>query len=382
MEGRMSPDGLSLFAVEATKEYGARVAQHLDLVLADHEERGFEDGEHKIRPLAEVRRQDVFVIHSLYGDCGQTPNDKLLRLLFFIGALKDAGAERVTAVVPYLCYARKDRRTQMRDPITTKYVAAMFEACGLDSVMTFDVHNLAAFENAFRRPTTNLEAIPLFVAHFARRLKHQKITVVSPDIGGAKRAEQFRRALAAELASEPTAAFVEKRRSGGVVTGDLLVGEVQDRAVILFDDLISTGGTLQRAASRCREAGATKIFAAATHGLFIGQAPAVLADPLFDGIAVADTVHSVAAAEGTAARHYPAPRLVEASRRCDYCGPCRAVTSFGTVGNTNNIRSLYQDPNRLYNICRIYGCACRWARIAVFKPFAEEQLAPPGSPAM
>ena len=290
--------GLTLFAIGASHEYGARVAQHLDFVLGKHEERAFEDGEHKIRPLVEVRRQDVFVIHSLYGDAEQSPNDKLCRLLFFIGALKDAGAERVTAVTPYLCYARKDRRTQPRDPITTKYVARLFEACGADGIITFDVHNLAAFENAFRCSATNLEAIPLFVEHFARLLRGEQVAVVSPDIGGAKRAEPFRRALAAELHQEPAAAFVEKRRSGGVVSGELLVGEVRDRAVVIFDDLISTGGTLLRAARRCREAGATRIFAAATHGLFMGEAPSVFADPVFEEIAVTDTVTSVAAAKG------------------------------------------------------------------------------------
>jgi ribose-phosphate pyrophosphokinase len=126
----------------------------------------------------------------------------------------------------------------------------------------------------------------------------KKIAVVSPDIGGAKRAEQFRRALAAELHEEPTAAFVEKRRSGGVVTGELLVGEVRDRVVIIFDDLISTGTTLQRAAERCSQAGATRIFAAATHGLFMEQVATVLADPLFEGIAVTDTIGSGAAAAG------------------------------------------------------------------------------------
>src|SRR6516225_2271309 len=269
----MAPGGgLTLFAIAGTREYGVRVAQHLDLVLASHEERAFEDAE-------------------------QTPNDKLVRLLFFIGALKDAGADRVTAAVPYLCYARKDRRTQTRDPIATKYVARLFEACGADAIMTFDVHNVAAFENAFRCPSTNLDAVPLFIEHFTRLLRHEKLAVVSPDIGGAKRAEQFRRALAAELHDEPAAAFVEKRRSGGVVTGELLVGEVRDRAVIIFDDLISTGTTLQRAARRCREAGATRIFAAATHGLFMGLAPTVLGDPLFEGVAVADTVRSIAAVE-------------------------------------------------------------------------------------
>ena len=289
---------LSLFAVEGTRDYGSRVAQHLERVLDEHEERAFEDGEHKIRPLVNVRRHDVFVIHSLYADTEQSPNDKLCRLLFFIGALKDARAERVTAVVPYLCYARKDRRTQPRDPITTKYVAQMFEASGADAVLTLDVHNVAAFENAYRCPVSNLEATPLFVDHFARLLRHERVAVVSPDIGGAKRAEQFRRALAAELDEEPTAAFVEKRRSGGVVTGELLVGEVQGRAVIILDDLISSGTTLQRAARSCRQAGAARIFAAATHGLFMGQAPVVLADPLFESVAVTDTVRSVAVVEG------------------------------------------------------------------------------------
>ena len=285
-------DGLMLFALAGTRDYGERVARHLDLTLAQHEERGFEDGEFKIRPLVAVDRQDVFVVHSLHGDDGASPSDKLCRLLVFIGALKDAGAARVTAVVPYLCFARKDRRTQPRDPVTTKYVARMFEACGTDAVMTLDVHNLAAFENAFRCHATNLEAIPLFVAHFAALLRHERIAVVSPDIGGAKRAEQFRRALAAELHDEPAAAFVDKRRSGGVVSGELLVGEVRDRAAILFDDLISTGTTLQRAALRCREAGARQMYAAATLGLFIAAAPPH-ANALIEQIAVTDTVHAV-----------------------------------------------------------------------------------------
>jgi ribose-phosphate pyrophosphokinase len=299
MEAGMWTDGgITLFALKGSRDYGERVARHLDLPLAEHEERDFEDGEHKIRALVEVGRQDAFVIHSLYGDAEQSPNDKLCRLLFMIGALKDAGAARVTAVVPYLCYARKDRRTQPRDPITTKYVARLFEASGADGVMTLDVHNVAAFENAFRCPAGNLEAIPIFVEHFSRLLRGQKIAVVSPDIGGAKRAEQFRRALAAELHDEPAAAFVEKRRALGVVSGELLVGEVEGRAAILFDDLISTGGTLQRAARRCREAGATRVFAAATHGLFMQRAAAVLGDPVFEGIAVTDTVRSVAAASG------------------------------------------------------------------------------------
>jgi len=222
----------------------------------------------------------------------------LCRLLFFIGALKDAGAQRVTAVVPYLCYARKDQRSQHLDPITTKYVARMFEACGANGVITFDVHNRAAYENAFRIPTVNVEAMPLFVEHFATRLRGQRTAVVSPDVGGAKRAEKFRRALTEAMGEEPTAGFVDKQRAGGVVTGDLFVGDVADRAVILFDDLISTGTTLCRAAKKCREAGANRVFAAATHGLFIGSAPMLLGAAGFDTITVGDTVRSEAEIAG------------------------------------------------------------------------------------
>jgi ribose-phosphate pyrophosphokinase len=287
-----------LFALEDSRIYGERVASQLEWPLSAHEERSFEDGEHKMRPLVEVSRRDVYVVHSLHGSTGSSPNDKLCRLLFFIGALKDAGAAHVTAVVPYLCYARKDQRSQTRDPITTKYVARMFESCGVDAVMTLDVHNRAAFENAFRIPTVNIEAMPLFVEHFANLLRHERIAVVSPDVGGAKRAERFRRALACELGEEPSAGFVDKQRASGVVTGDLFVGDVRGRVAILLDDLISTGTTLRRAAAKCRESGASRVFAAATHGLFIDDACSVLREAEFDGIVVGDTVRSAAEQAG------------------------------------------------------------------------------------
>jgi ribose-phosphate pyrophosphokinase len=288
----MQQSAALVFSLEGSRAYGERIAGRLEWPLSAHEEREFEDGEHKIRPLIDVSRRDVFAIHSLYGSPQASPNDKLCRLLFMIGALKDAGAARVTAVVPYLCYARKDQRSQSRDPITTKYVARMFEACGTDAVMTLDVHNRAAFENAFRIPMLNIEAMPLFVEHFAKLLRREKVAVVSPDIGGAKRAERFRRALGVALGMEPTAGFVDKQRAGGVVSGDLFVGDVRDRTVILFDDLIGTGTTLRRAAVKCREGGAVRIYAVATHGFFLGDATALLGPDMFHGIVVGDTVRS------------------------------------------------------------------------------------------
>ena len=128
----MSQTGLILFALHASHDFGQRVSDALGIPLAPHEEREFEDGEQKARPLISVRGADVYVLHSLYGDSVQSGNDKLLRLLFFIGALKDAAAARITAVVPYLAYARKDRKSKPRDPVTTRYVASLFEAVGTD----------------------------------------------------------------------------------------------------------------------------------------------------------------------------------------------------------------------------------------------------------
>src|SRR5262245_51500598 len=123
---------LVVFALNASRESGENVCAHLGSSLSAHEEREFEDGEQKLRPLVNVRGRDVFVVESLYGDSRLTVNDKLCRLLFFLGALRDASAGRVTAVVPYLCYARKDRKSKRRDPVTTRYVAALFEAVGVN----------------------------------------------------------------------------------------------------------------------------------------------------------------------------------------------------------------------------------------------------------
>jgi ribose-phosphate pyrophosphokinase len=286
----MPRDALRLFALNATRPYGERVAAALGVALASHEEREFEDGEHKARPLENVRGQDVYVIHSLYGEPGMSANDKLVRLLFFIGALKDASAARVTAVCPYLAYARKDRRTKPRDPVSSRYVAQLFEAVGTDRVVSLDVHNLAAYQNAFRIPAEHLGARSLFVAWFAARLRDEPIVVMSPDAGGIKRAEAFRDALGRALGRPVAAAFMEKHRSGGVVSGEAVVGEVDGRTLLIIDDLISSGTTLARAAAACKALGARRVFAAASHGLFADAAAGVLADPALERVLVTDTI--------------------------------------------------------------------------------------------
>lgn len=281
---------VTLFALEGSREFGERIAAHLATTLAPHEERSFEDGEHKARPLRDVHGHDVYVVHSLHGDVAQSANDKLCRLLFFCGALRDSGAASVTAVTPYLCYARKDRRTKPNDPITTRYVAALFEAVGIARLIAVEVHNVAAFENAFRCPTRHVECAPILAAHFAPLLRDAAVVAVSPDAGGAKRMQRFREELHALTGQEIGSAFMEKSRSAGVVSGDVLAGEVRDRTAVIIDDLVSTGGTLVRAARACRAAGARRIYAAAAHGLFMGGAPELMAESAFSGIVVANTV--------------------------------------------------------------------------------------------
>jgi ribose-phosphate pyrophosphokinase len=290
-DGGVSVNGdISLFALDASRDYGERIAALLGISLSPHEERVFEDGEHKARPLVSVRGRDAFVVHPLYGDLEESANDKLCKLLFFVGALRDASAARVTAVVPYLAYARKDRKTQRRDPVTTRYVAALFEAVGVDRVLTMDVHNLAAFQNAFRCPADHLEARPLFVRHFARTLGDEPVVVLSPDVGGMKRAEEFRGSLASALGRDLDLGLMEKRRARGDVSGESLFAQVESKAVVIIDDLISTGTTMGRAARACLDQGATRVFAAATHGLFIGGAAQLIAASGLAKTVVTDTV--------------------------------------------------------------------------------------------
>jgi ribose-phosphate pyrophosphokinase len=280
---------LALFALNATADLGGKIARELWVSLAPHEEREFEDGEHKARPLDSVEGVDAYVIQSLHSGPSQSAADKLCRLLFFVGALKDAGAARVTVVTPYLCYARKDRRTKARDPVTTRYLAQMFESVGTDRIVTLDVHNPAAFENAFRCPTITATAAPLFV-DYAKKLDDRPLAVISPDTGGAKRADLFREALEKACSESIGKGFAEKRRSSGVVSGDLFVGEVAGATALIIDDLISTGTTLVRAARSARQAGARRVLAMVTHGLFMPGAEKAISDPALDGLVVTDAV--------------------------------------------------------------------------------------------
>jgi ribose-phosphate pyrophosphokinase len=166
-----------------------------------------------------------------------------------------------------------------------------------------DVHNLAAFHNAFRCRTENLEARALFVEHYCELARRQPIVVIAPDFGAAKRTEKFRRDLSDCSGTTIGIGIMEKYRAGGAVSGSTLVGDIRGKTAIVIDDLISSGGTLRRAALACRNAGATAVHAAATHGLFTSGAAELLIDPAFNSIAVTDTVASRTVDLSTHANH-------------------------------------------------------------------------------
>ncbi len=290
METAPIPNSIALFAPTATRPLGEAVAAALGCKLSALEERRFEGGEFKIRPLEAVRSRRVYIIQSLHGDAAGSACDKLCELLFLAGAARDAGAERVCAVIPYLGFARKDRRTQSRDPVTSRYVAQLIEAIGIDHVMVVEVHNPAAFDNAFRVRADHLTTTRLFAEHFAGCGFQGPLAVVSPDLGGAKRAQLLREALQTRVGMPVEFGCVEKRRSVGVVSGHYFAGNVAGGSVILLDDLISSGATLLRAARTCRAAGAVSVHAVATHAPLTAEAANVLDDPAFDSLTLTDTV--------------------------------------------------------------------------------------------
>jgi ribose-phosphate pyrophosphokinase len=280
-----------LYSLDPEHALALALASALGVGLSPHEDRRLEDGEHKLRPLSDPRGLDVYVVHSLFGDALDSPHDKLCQLLMLIANLREQGAARVTAVLPYLAYARKDRQTKPFDPVTLRYVAQLIEAVGTAQVMVLEAHNLAAFQNAFRIPTWHLHAHRAFDA-FASALAGQRaLAVASPDPGGVKRAQLWRESLMQSLACPVGFAMVDKRRSAGVVSSDNLVaGDVNGMTVLLLDDLIASGDTLRRAARALASAGAHEVVAFAAHGLFIGEAGHALAEDSLTSVVVTDSI--------------------------------------------------------------------------------------------
>lgn len=285
---------MQLLSLDGGSDLAAGLSGALEEPLVTVEHRPFDDGEHKWRLTADPRGEDVYVVAALHGDDGATPQDKLVRLLVTTATLRDHGAARVTAVLPYLAYARKDVRTQPFDPLTSRLVAQWLEASGCDRVIALETHNPAAFENAHRIPTVHLDAWRAFdpaVDAITHGASSAPLVVASPDPGGVKRALRWREHLETRGRGTVGFAMVDKRRNLGLVSGGHLVaGDVDGARVLVLDDLIASGHTMAAAATALRRAGAAEIHAFAAHGLFTGEADAVLSATPLAGVVVTDSV--------------------------------------------------------------------------------------------
>ena len=280
----------TFFALREIRDLASSVCRAAGMSLAPLEEQEFEGGEFKLRPLESVRDRTAFVLQCLAGTAAAPVAERMLKLLLLLHGLRDAGAGRRIALLPYLTFTRQDRRTQLRDPINTRYIAQLLESAGVDRIVTLDVHNTAALDNSFRIPVDHLSAAPMMVHHFSTRLPAGKPTVVSPDVGGIKRAQIFRELLVSRIEQEVDLAFFEKRRAASAPSAHTLVGEVKDRTVILVDDLCATGNTLMRAAEVCKRAGAAAVYVAVTHTPLSSGLAAVLADININGVVTTDSV--------------------------------------------------------------------------------------------
>lgn len=281
---------LKLFVLDGESPLSVGLSERLGIAVSPHELRIFEDGEHKIRPLCDVRRADVYILATALSRKSCSVHDQLCRILFFIGAVRDAGASHVTLIAPYLCYSRKDRKTKDFDPTTTQYLARIMESIGLQAVMTIDVHNLAAYQNAFRVPTEHLEAAPLLVKALENESWEGPIAILSPDLGGIKRAQKFRELMEKNNGISATFSLVYKERSQNIVTAGDLIGRVDGYDVVIVDDMIGTGTTMQSAAKTCLDRGARRVLVVASHALFTGEAQETLSDPSLCRVLVTNTV--------------------------------------------------------------------------------------------
>jgi len=282
---------MKLFSLEPDSAFAQALANELGVPIAAHEERRFPDAECKLRPLVDVTGADAYVVLGLHGGPVDSPHDKLWRLLSFVAALRDHGASRVTAIAPYLAYARKDRRTKPHDPLGLRYLAQLFEAVATDALIVLEAHNVAAFQNAFRIRATSIDAHRAFGQIAQELARGGALAVASPDPGGVKRAQLWREALEEQLAVPVGFAMIDKRRSAGVMsTSGLVAGDVGGATVLLLDDLIGSGETMRQAAVALRAVGAASVVACAGHGLFIEPAVEALGSDAIAQLVVTDSV--------------------------------------------------------------------------------------------
>jgi ribose-phosphate pyrophosphokinase len=275
-----------VFSGNATPKLAEDVVRHLHISLGRAKVGRFSDGEVMVEVMENVRGKDVFVLQSI---C-RPPNDMLMEVLVLVDALKRASAGRVTAAIPYLGYARQDRRpSSSRVPITAKVVANMLASVGVDRVLTMDLHS-EQIQGFFDIPVDNIYSAPIMLGDIWKH-DYKNLVVVSPDVGGVVRARALAKRMEADLA------IIDKRRPRPNVARVMhIIGEVEGRTCVIIDDMVDTANTLCEAAGALKAHGATRVLAYCTHPVLSGNAVDRIAESALDELVVADTIPLSAAA--------------------------------------------------------------------------------------
>jgi ribose-phosphate pyrophosphokinase len=271
---------MKIVAGNSNQSLAKAIAGYLDLELAQAAVKRFADDEIFVEIQENVRGEDVFVVQST----SYPANDNLMELLIIIDALRRASARRITAVIPYFGYARQDRKSLARTPISAKLVANMITKAGADRVLTVDLH-AGQIQGFFDIPTDNLFAAPVFTRDIEERYRRDHLMVVSPDVGGVVRARIIAKRIDAQLA------IVDKRRERpGESEVMNIIGDVRGRACLLVDDIVDSGGTLCNAAEVLLQQGATSVAAYITHGVLSGGAVARITASKLKELVITDTI--------------------------------------------------------------------------------------------
>ncbi|ENY69162.1 Ribose-phosphate pyrophosphokinase [Metamycoplasma auris 15026] len=273
-------DNIAIFTMENSQKLADEIGKYLKREVKKVNKIVFADGERMLYPNETVRNKTVFIINNT----SKPVNDNLMDLLIFIDSLKRASAKRIICVTTYYGYARQDRMASGRQPITAKLVADLLEKAGASKIITLDLHN-ASIQGFFNIPVDDLRGQFIFSNEF--RLRSDKYVIVSPDHGGAVRARQ----LSELLKNEEPIAIIDKRRTAPNVSEIMgVLGDVKDKNVIVYDDIIDTGGTIIHAAEVLKKQGAKKIIIAATHGLFSKGFDMFENNPIIDEVIITNSI--------------------------------------------------------------------------------------------
>jgi ribose-phosphate pyrophosphokinase len=276
---------LMLFSGRAHPELGAHIAGKLGIELGGVTLKTFSNGEVYCRYEESIRGADVFIVQPICGNprTGLTANDALMELLEMVDAAVGGSAHRVIAVCPWYGYSRQDKKSAPREPISARLVARMLETAGIDRILTMDLHS-GQIQGFFQKPCDHMTAMFMLTKYFADQ-GLEDLVVVSPDAGRVKLNKKFAATIGAELAI-----LNKERPAQQVAEIGYVIGDVKGKTAVLVDDIIDTAGTLKAAAQTVRDAGATRVLAAATHAVFSGSAWENLAAAGFDEIVVTDTI--------------------------------------------------------------------------------------------